>query len=75
MKDGRSISFLTHLEQVINEKNPTLILCIIPSSRGDIYSLIKRKLCIDRAGKSNIFNLLFCRFIILSIFFFLCLNT
>lgn len=50
MRDGRSNTFLTHLEQVINEKNPTLILCVIPSARGDIYSLIKRKLCIDRAG-------------------------
>lgn len=51
MRDGRSNTFLTHLEQIINEKNPSLILCVIPSPRGDIYSLIKRKLCIDRAGK------------------------
>lgn len=50
MRDGRSATFLTHLEQVINDKNPALILCVIPSARGDIYSLIKRKLCIDRAG-------------------------
>lgn len=50
MRDGRSGSFLTHIEQVINEKNPTLILCVIQSARGDIYSLIKRKLCIERAG-------------------------
>lgn len=50
MKDGRSNTFLTSLEQVINTKNPTLILCVISSARGDIYSLIKRKLCIDRAG-------------------------
>lgn len=50
MNDGRSNTFLTHLEQVINESNPALILCVIPSARGDIYSLIKRKLCIDRAG-------------------------
>lgn len=50
MKDARSNTFLMHLESVINEKNPTLILCVIPSPRGDIYSLIKRKLCIDRAG-------------------------
>lgn len=51
MRDGRSNTFLAHLEQVINERNPSLILCVIPSPRGDIYSLIKRKLCIDRAGK------------------------
>lgn len=53
MKDGRSNSYLINLEQVINEQNPTMILCVIPSPRGDIYSLIKRKLCIDRAGKYN----------------------
>jgi len=51
MNDGRSNTFLNHLEQVINESNPALILCVIPSPRGDIYNLIKRKLCIDRAGK------------------------
>lgn len=50
MPDGRSRTFLTHIEDVINTKNPTLILCVIPSARGDVYSLIKRKLCIDRAG-------------------------
>lgn len=50
MKDGRSHTYLTHLEQVINEKNPTLILCVIQSARGDVYNLIKRKLCLDRAG-------------------------
>lgn len=51
MVDGRSNTFLNDLEKVINESNPSLILCVIPSSRGDIYSMIKRKLCIDRAGK------------------------
>lgn len=55
MKDGRSNTFLTNLEIVINEKNPTLILCVIQSARGDIYSLIKRKLCIDRAGDKSFF--------------------
>jgi len=50
MNDGRVNTFLTHIEQVINESNPTLILCVIPSAPDDIYSLIKRKLCIDRAG-------------------------
>jgi len=50
MVDGRSNTFLNDLEKVINESNPSLILCVIPSARGDIYSMIKRKLCIDRAG-------------------------
>jgi len=55
MKDGRSNTFLSHLERIINDRNPTLILCVIPSARGDIYSLIKRKLCVDRAGKNNFY--------------------
>lgn len=54
MRDGRSNTFVAHLEQVINEKNPSLILCGVPSPRGDIYSLIKRKLCIDRAVLSQV---------------------
>lgn len=52
MKDGRGYSFVNTIEEIINSTNPTLILCVIPSARGDIYSLIKRKLCIDRAGKN-----------------------
>jgi len=51
MRDGRSNSFLSSLEQVINERNPTMVLCVIQSARGDLYSMIKRKLCIDRASK------------------------
>lgn len=51
MKDGKPSTFLTNLESVINEKNPALVLCVIPSTRGDTYNMIKRKLCIDRSGK------------------------
>jgi len=54
MKDGRSNTYLSNLEHVINNTNPTLILCVIQSARGDIYSLIKRKLCVDRAGKEKL---------------------
>ncbi|XP_001949497.1 piwi-like protein Siwi [Acyrthosiphon pisum] len=54
MEDGRANSVLTHLEHITNEHNPALILCIIQSPRGDIYSLIKRKLCIDRAVPSQV---------------------
>lgn len=50
MPDGKSRTFVTHIEDVINNKNPTLILCVVPSARNDVYQLIKRKLCIDRAG-------------------------
>ncbi|XP_029341114.1 LOW QUALITY PROTEIN: piwi-like protein Siwi [Acyrthosiphon pisum] len=49
-----SNTFLNDLEKVINESNPSLILCVIPSVRGDMYSMIKRKLCIDRAVPSQV---------------------
>ncbi|VVC33819.1 Hypothetical protein CINCED_3A001948 [Cinara cedri] len=42
------------LEQIINEKNPSFILCIVSSSRADIYNLIKKKLCVDRAVPSQV---------------------
>lgn len=51
MRDGRSNTYLSYLEKVINEINPTLILCVLSLPRGNLYSLIKQKLCIDRAGK------------------------
>lgn len=52
MPDGKSKTFLTHLENIINNVNPSLILCVVQSTRNDVYNLIKRKLCIDRAGIS-----------------------
>lgn len=51
INDAKSNTYLSNLEIVINNKSSTFILCVIPSVHGDIYSLIKRKLCIDRAGK------------------------
>lgn len=54
MKDGKALTFLSVLEEEINDKNPNLVLCVIPSARGDLYSLIKRKLCVDRAGNENV---------------------
>jgi len=70
MNDGRSNTFLKYLEQVINESNPALVLCVIPSTRGDIYSLIKRKLCIDRAG---IFLNFFKYFMCTNYLYFMCI--
>ncbi|XP_025194220.1 piwi-like protein Siwi [Melanaphis sacchari] len=54
INDGRPISFLTALEESINAVNPALILCVIPSGHNDLYNIIKRKLCIDRAVPSQV---------------------
>ncbi|XP_050438179.1 piwi-like protein Siwi isoform X2 [Adelges cooleyi] len=49
----RCDTVLIKLEQKINEYNPTLVLCAIPPS-GQLYNVIKRKLCIDRAVPSQV---------------------
>ncbi|XP_025197459.1 piwi-like protein Siwi [Melanaphis sacchari] len=54
INDVKANTYLTKLEEVINTSNPALILCVILSSRGDVYTLIKRMLCIDRAVPSQI---------------------
>jgi len=43
-------TYSIHLDRIINEMNPSFILCVIKSSRNDLYSMIKRKLCVTRAG-------------------------
>lgn len=44
--------YLTTLDQVINQMNPSFILCVI--NRNDHYHVIKRHLCIDRGVPSQI---------------------
>lgn len=38
--------------------NPSFIMCIIPSNRGDTYSSIKKLLCVSRAGNYSAINLM-----------------
>lgn len=38
------------LDKVINEKNPSIILCVIPSNRNDLNNSIKHQLTVDRGG-------------------------
>lgn len=52
--DGNMRSYVSILERIVNQINPSFILCVVISNRADIYTSIKRKLCIDRAG--NKFN-------------------
>lgn len=47
---GRLGNYATALEQAINERNPSFILCVTATARSDLYSLIKRQLSVDRAG-------------------------
>lgn len=45
-------SYPTVLKWIVAEKNPPFIMCLLPTSRSDIYSLIKKYLCVDRAGNN-----------------------
>ncbi|XP_016658527.1 piwi-like protein Siwi isoform X1 [Acyrthosiphon pisum] len=44
--------YLTTLDQVINQMNPSFILCI--TNRNDHYHVIKRQLCVNRAVPSQV---------------------
>ncbi|CAI6362543.1 unnamed protein product [Macrosiphum euphorbiae] len=44
--------YLTTLDRVINQMNPSFILCVI--NRNDHYHVIKRLLCVDRAVPSQV---------------------
>ncbi|XP_025413439.1 piwi-like protein Siwi isoform X2 [Sipha flava] len=47
-------SYTDAFENAINGMNPSFIMCIIPSNRGDTYSAIKRHLCVFRAVPSQV---------------------
>jgi len=51
MNDGTSSTFINNIDDVINRIKPEFIVCVISSPNSFIYNTIKRKLCIDRAGK------------------------
>jgi len=50
IKNINITTYTNHLERILNEYNPSFILCIIESSRKDFYNVIKRLLCVTRAG-------------------------
>lgn len=47
-------TYCTELDKYICEKSPNFILCVIPHQCQDLYGVIKRKLCVDRAGKYSL---------------------
>jgi hypothetical protein len=49
--DDRPSSYVEALEQVISAKGPQMIMCVVPNNRLDRYSAIKKKCCVERAGK------------------------
>jgi len=51
MPDDRAATYVEALEQVISNKDPRLIMCVVTNNRLDRYASIKKKCCVDRAGE------------------------
>jgi len=49
--DTQIKTYSVSLDRIVNEMSPLFILCVILSDRNDLYSVIKRKLCIDRGSE------------------------
>ncbi|XP_026813338.1 piwi-like protein Siwi isoform X2 [Rhopalosiphum maidis] len=54
IKDTQIKTYSDSLDRVVNEMSPLFILCVILTERNDLYSVIKRKLCIDRGIPSQV---------------------
>ncbi|GAB0096383.1 PIWI [Sergentomyia squamirostris] len=48
IRDDRSTSYVTSIEQACNDSTQ-MIMCVVPNQRGDRYSAIKTKACVERA--------------------------
>jgi aubergine-like protein len=53
ISDDRSDSYLKALDELIN-KDPRLIMCVVPNNRADRYSVIKKRTCVDRAVPTQV---------------------
>ncbi|XP_014250883.1 piwi-like protein Siwi [Cimex lectularius] len=54
LHDDRCGTYIDALDQLISQKNPQLIMCIVPNNRADRYSAIKKKCCVDRAVPTQV---------------------
>lgn len=49
--DSHVNTFMAALEEIVSEKNPSLIVCAFASGCQKLYTAIKRKLCVELASK------------------------
>lgn len=70
MNDGSQISYMNHLDKIIN-RNISFILCVIKSRNSDIYNGINRKLCLEASGKYIQFKMCTSKLIILVVYCFI----
>ncbi|GAB0096382.1 PIWI [Sergentomyia squamirostris] len=48
IRDDRSTSYVSSIEQACNDSTQ-IIMCVVPNQRGDRYTAIKQKSCVERA--------------------------
>lgn len=48
LRDDSPAEYANMLERVKSQVNPLLIFCVTSNNRGDRYSAIKKKCCVDR---------------------------
>ncbi|KAF7997591.1 hypothetical protein HCN44_006162 [Aphidius gifuensis] len=54
MRNDSAQSFTNELDKVLSQSNPQIVFCIVFKQRGDIYSAIKKKCCVDRPVPSQV---------------------
>ncbi|XP_063994744.1 piwi-like protein Siwi [Diachasmimorpha longicaudata] len=54
LRNDRSSSYTDSLENCLSRCSPQLVMCILMKNRADVYSAIKKKLCIDRPVPSQV---------------------
>lgn len=51
------MEYVNVLERAINDRNPQIVMCVMPNNRADRYNAIKKKCTIDKTGLKNVFLL------------------
>lgn len=52
IEDSSLEAYSECLDFIAEYKNPIYVLCVIPTNRDDISTLIKRKLYVEQGGKT-----------------------
>jgi len=53
LPDNRPATYIQHLDKVIDLK-PSIVMVVIPNNKGDHYSVVKKKCCIDKPIPSQV---------------------
>ncbi|XP_065207417.1 piwi-like protein Siwi [Planococcus citri] len=54
LPDDRNGTYTSYLDRALNERNPQLVVCVVPNNKSDRYSAIKKKCIIDKPTPSQI---------------------